>query len=131
MKIESRFFIWGFIFYGLCFLIYWYFARDIVGIMLFLFTSSLAILAGWYLWFSSKALYPRPEDRPDGEIDEADPEYGFFSPHSWWPLATGFAAFTFALGFIFAAWMFALGAVMIAMCTAGWVFEYYTGDHAQ
>ena len=31
-------------------------------------------------------------NRMNAEIDEADPEYGFFSPHSWWPIAVAAAA---------------------------------------
>jgi len=27
-----------------------------------------------------------PEDRLDADIDEGDPELGFYSPWSWWPV---------------------------------------------
>ena len=27
-----------------------------------------------------------PEDRLDAEIDDGDPEVGYFSPWSWWPM---------------------------------------------
>ena len=75
-------------------------------------------------------MYPRPEDRLDGEIDEADPEYGFFSPHSWWPLVMGFATFIVVLGLIFAVWVIAVGVVFLLIALVGWLFEYYRGDFA-
>jgi hypothetical protein len=130
VKIESALFTAGAAFYLILTAIYGYFARDIVGIILLLFTGGLALIAGFYLLYTSKAVYPRPEDRMGAEVDEADPEYGFFSPHSWWPLAVGFSAFVLALGFIFAAWMFFFGVIILMIAVSGWLFEYYVGDHA-
>ena len=72
----------------------------------------------------------RPEDRLDGEIDEADPEYGFFSPHSWWPLVLGFATFLVVLGLVFAVWVVVLGVAVLLLALVGWLFEYYRGDFA-
>lgn len=130
MKIESAIFTAGAAFYLILTAIYGYFARDIVGIVLLLFTGGLALIAGFYIMYTSKAVYPRPEDRMDAEVDEADPEYGFFSPHSWWPLAVGFSAFVLAMGFIFAAWMFFFGVIILMIAVTGWLFEYYVGEHA-
>ena len=58
-------------------------------------------------------LGPRPEDRPDAEIDDGAGEYGFFSPHSWWPLPTALSAAIMMLGFVFAWWLTVLGAFML------------------
>jgi MFS family permease len=130
VKIEGWLFAAGFLFYTLVGAVYGYLSRDIVGLVLLLFTGLLALIAGFYILYTSKRVYPRPEDRRDANIDEADPEYGFFSPHSWWPLAVGFAAFIVALGFVFAAWMFAFGVIVLLIAVSGWLFEYYYGDHA-
>ena len=70
------------------------------------------------------------EDRLDGEIDQADPEYGFYSPYSWWPLILGFACFMVALGVVFANWLFAFGALAVLFAVSGWLLEYYLGAHA-
>ncbi len=130
MRIEGWLFAAGAIFYVLVAAVYGWLSQDVVGTVLLFFTGLLALIAGFYILYTSKRVYPRPEDRRDATIDEADPDYGFFSPHSWWPLAVGFAAFTIALGFIFAAWMFAFGIVIMMIAVSGWLFEYYYGDHA-
>jgi hypothetical protein len=130
VKIEGWLFAAGFLFYSLVGVVYGFLSRDVVGTVLLIFTGLLALIAGYYILYTAKRVYPRPEDRRDANIDEADPEYGFFSPHSWWPLAVGFAAFVTVLGFIFAAWMFAFGVLILMISVTGWLFEYYYGDHA-
>lgn len=130
MKIEGWLFAGGAVFFGLVAAVYGWLSRDVVGTVLLLFTGILALICGFYVLYTSKQVYPRPEDRRDATIDEADPEYGFFSPHSWWPLVAGFAAFTAVLGFIFAAWMFVFGVLLVLFAASGWLFEYYYGDHA-
>src|SRR3954465_1478633 len=39
-----------------------------------------------------------PEDRLDAEIDDGDPEIGFFSPWSWWPMVLALGAALVFLG---------------------------------
>jgi hypothetical protein len=62
--------------------------------------------------------------------DEADPDYGFFSPHSWWPLPMGFSAMLIALGLVFATWLMITGIIFLMMSIIGLVFEYYRRDFA-
>lgn len=131
MKIEGWLFGAGAIFYVLVTVAYGLLSGDVtVGVPLLLFTGFLALIVGYYILFTARRVYPRPEDRQDGEIDEADPEYGFYSPHSWWPLMVGFACFMVVLGFIFANWLLAFGAIALVFAAAGWLFEYYVGPHA-
>jgi hypothetical protein len=131
MKIEGWLFGAGAIFYLLVTALYGWLSQDwTIGVPLLLFTGFLALIVGYYVLFTAKRVYPRPEDRQDGEIDEADPEYGFYSPHSWWPLAVGFSAFMVGLGFIFANWLFLFGVLAVVVSAAGWLFEYYVGPHA-
>ena len=84
----------------------------------------------FYALYTSKRVYPRPEDRLDGEIYEADPEYGFYSPHSWWPLVLGLATAVTVMGLIFAVWLIVLGAALLLFSIVGWLFEYYRGEFA-
>jgi hypothetical protein len=73
----------------------------------------------------------RPEDDKDGEIADGAGELGFFPPYSWWPLWVAAAAAVAVYGLAFAAWwLFIIGAGLILMAAAGWVFEYYIGEHA-
>ena len=87
-------------------------------------------MVAFYTLYTAKRVYPRPEDRIDGNIDEADPEYGFFSPHSWWPLVLGFSAFLVVLGLIFAVWLLVFAFTLLIVALVGWLFEYYRGEFA-
>lgn len=130
MKIEGRIFAIGCVFFLLVAGIYWYVSGDPIGTTALALSGALAFLVAFYLLYTSKRVFPRPEDRGDANIDEADPEYGFFSPNSWWPLALGFAVFCTALGLVFAVWLVVLGAFLLAISLVGWLFEYYRRDFA-
>lgn len=130
MKIEAFLFALGFVFYSVVAAAYWYLSRDEVGTTALALTGALAFLVAFYVWYTSKRVYPRPEDRLDAEIDEADPEYGFFSPHSWWPLVVALAASVVVLGLIFAVWLIVLGVFVLLIGLVGWLFEYYRGEFA-
>ena len=111
--------------------LYGLFSKDwTIGTPLLLFTGFLSLIVGYYVLFTSKRVYPRPEDRLDAKVDDADPEYGFYSPHSWWPLILGFSCFMVVLGLVFANWLVAFGALAVVFAVAGWLFEYYVGPHA-
>jgi hypothetical protein len=120
----------GFIFYAFLAGIYWYFSRDEVGTTALALTGALAFLISFYALYTSKRVYPRPEDRLDAEVDEADPEYGFYSPHSWWPLAVGVSVLALVFGLIFAVWLIVLGVAALMFAVIGWLFEYYRGEFA-
>ncbi len=130
MKIEGWIFGVGAIFYFFVSGVYWYLSRDEIGTTALVMTGALAFLVAFYILYTAKRVYPRPEDRDDAEVDEADPEYGFFSPHSWWPLAVGIGAMITALGLIFAVWVLVLGVSVLMLAVIGWLFEYYRREFA-
>ncbi len=130
MKIEGLLFGLAFIFYTIIAGIYWYVSGDEVGTTALALTGALAFLVSFYALYTSKRVYPRPEDRLDAEIEEADPEYGFYSPHSWWPLAVALATVTVVLGLVFAVWLIVLGVATLLLALIGWLFEYYRGEFA-
>lgn len=131
MRIEGGLFGLGALFFIPIAAIYWYFSRDEIGTTALALTGALAFLVAFYVLYTAKRVYPRPEDRMDAEVDEADPEYGFFSPYSWWPLMVGFGAFLIALGLIFAVWLIVLGFSVLVLALVGWLFEYYRGSFAR
>lgn len=74
------------------------------------------------------------EDRDDGDIDDGDPEAGFFSPWSWWPILVAFAAAILALGLSiggYAFWLALLSLPLFAISVVGWIYEYYRGYFAR
>ena len=131
MKIEGRLFALTAVFFLGIAIIYWILSRDPIGTTALAMSAGLAFLVGFYVLYTSKRVYPRPEDRLNAEIDEADPEYGFFSPHSWWPLPTAFSAMVIGAGLVFAVWLIVLGVTMLILSLVGWLFEYYRRDFAQ
>ena len=60
-----------------------------VGVIGLILGGLLGFMIAWYLWMTRRRLERDPSDDPLGDIDEIQGEYGFFSPHSWWPLFLG------------------------------------------
>ena len=131
MKIGGKLFSYGTALYFLLGSVYWFMSGDVVGTSLFTLTGGLAFLVAFYVLFTSKRVGPLPEDNEYALISDADAEYGFFSPHSWWPFAIGASTFIFVLGFVFARWMMVVGLFALMMAIYGLVFEYYRGEFAK
>jgi protein-S-isoprenylcysteine O-methyltransferase Ste14 len=130
MKFEGSLFIGCAIFFGATDIVYWYFSKDPTGTTALALSVALAFLTGFYLLFTGRRLPERPEDSPDGEIEQGTGELGFFSPHSWWPLYVGLAAALAALGVAIGWWLFLIGLLALFLTTIGFVFEYYRGVYA-
>jgi protein-S-isoprenylcysteine O-methyltransferase Ste14 len=130
MKFEGSLFVGCAIFFGAADIVYWYFSKDPTGTVALALAVGLAFLTGFYLLFTGRRLPERPEDNPDGEIEEGTGELGFFSPHSWWPLYVGLACALAALGVAVGWWLFLIGLLAIFLTTIGFVFEYYRGIYA-
>lgn len=131
MKLAGKLFLGGAVLYLLIAAIYFVMAHDEVGTTGLVLTSGLSGMVGFYLIFTAGRLPEQPEESLTGEIWDADPEYGHFSPYSWAPLLVALgAALTFA-GLAFAAWVVTAGAVLVIISSAYWVFEYYRGPARQ
>ena len=68
-----------------------------------------------------------PEDRLDANIDDGDPEQGFFSPWSWWPIMLAGSASLVFLGVAVGIWIAFIGLAIAVISLVGWVYEYYRG----
>jgi hypothetical protein len=130
MKFEGTLFVGCAIFFGVVDIVYWYFSKDPTGTAALALSVGLAFLTGFYLLFTGRRLPERPEDNPDGEIEEGTGELGFFSPHSWWPLYVGLACSLAAFGVAIGWWLFLIGLLAVFLTTIGFVFEYYRGIYA-
>lgn len=130
MKIEGKLFAYGCAFYLLLCAIYGVWSKDPTGIVLLLFTGALAFLVAFFILHTARRVFPRPEDMPDAVQSDADPDYGFYSPHSWWPLPLAASTAVIAFGLAFAAWIVVAGVAFLMISLVGLVFEYYRGDHA-
>lgn len=72
-----------------------------------------------------------PEDRLDAEIDEGDPEIGFYSPWSWWPVMLAAGAGVAMLGFSVGVWVAFYAIPFVLVSLIGWTYEYYRGYFAR
>src|SRR4051794_36350323 len=76
--------IWALIVYG---------EPEWVGTVGLALVTIMAVFIGFYLSRSYRSQGgDLPEDRLDASVDDGDPEMGFFSPYSWWPLLLATAA---------------------------------------
>jgi hypothetical protein len=125
MKTSWILFVGLSIFYAILTVVYWQLGGEAVGITAIALSAGLALIVGFYLWFTDRRLGNLlPEDNQQGEIADSAGEIGFFSPHSWWPLPVALSASALALGLIIGWWLvlLALGALIVSIM--GIVLEY-------
>ena len=130
MKVEGWLFAAGFFFFSIASVVYGLLSEEPVGTVALAFTAGLAFLVGYYVLFTARRIDPRPEDSKTAEISDGAGELGFYSPHSWWPLAVAFFAATCFLGIVIGWWLFIIGVIGAALAVIGFVFEYYRGEPA-
>ncbi len=130
MNIGGKLFAYGALLYFTIATVYGLMSHDPIGTTVIAMTGGLAFLVAFYSLFTSKRVGPLPEDNEIARIEDADTDYGFFSPHSIWPLALGFSTFLFVMGFVFANWLAVLGVIALLYSVFGLIFEYYRGDFA-
>ncbi|MET4780911.1 cytochrome c oxidase subunit 4 [Glaciihabitans sp. UYNi722] len=106
---------------------------ELIGLMTMGLSGILCLFLAFYFGRVVKAggAVPWVEDRLDAEIDDGDPEVGFYSPWSWWPvLLAGSLAIMF-VGVAISAWIVMIAVPLLAVCIVGWVYEYYRGYFAR
>lgn len=103
---------------------------ELVGFPALLLVGGMSIMIGVYLWLTDRRVGQQPQDNELAEISDADADYGFFSPWSWWPIATAGAAAVAFYGIAMGWWIFPFGAVLGLVALMGLAFEHDRGDHA-
>jgi hypothetical protein len=132
MKVEFRLFVVIGVFFVVVGFIYGTFTHwaEPVGPFGLFLCAGVSALIGFYLWETGRKLDPRPEDDPAGLISAAEGEYGFFSPHSWWPLALAASSAVVFLGLAVGWWLAIIGMFLSTLAVIGWTFEYFRGERA-
>ena len=137
MRIESKLFTWGSIPFLIVAIIYGWATHTFaaegvewVGVVCLFLVAMMTGMVGFYLGNTARKLDDRPEDDPSGNISDAEGDYGFFSPHSWWPLFMGSSALLLFLGLAVGWWIFIIGVIAGAYFTFGWVYEFSRGKYA-
>ena len=92
----------------------------------------LSAFVAFYLGRTNKSVGGLlPEDRLDANIDDGDPEQGFFSPWSWWPIMLAAGGALLFMGIAIGVWIAFIGAGITLISLVGWVYEYYRGNFAR
>ena len=113
------------IFYAIVAVIYWLVGGEPVGITAIALSGGLALIVGFYLWFTAKRLgNVLPEDNQQGEIADSAGEIGFFSPHSWWPLPVALSICAVGTGLIIGWWLVLIAVGFLFISIVGLVLEY-------
>ena len=125
MKTSWILFVGLSIFYAILTVVYWQLGGEAVGITAIALSAGLALIVGFYLWFTDRRLGNLlPEDNQQGEIADSAGEIGFFSPHSWWPLPVALSASALALGLIIGWWLVLIAFGSLIISIMGLVLEY-------
>lgn len=132
MKVEYKMFAVICLFFVAAGLIYGHFSKwdEPVGSVTLLLSAGLNALIAGFLWWTGRKIDLRPDDDPFGEQSDVEGDYGFFSPHSWWPLFLGASLAIVALGLAVGWWLVMLAVPFVALAAVGWVFEYFHGENA-
>ena len=130
MKLEGRLFAVLGVFLLISTVIYWGFSKDPTGTSALALSAGLGALIAFYLLFTARRIDARPEDDEMAEVSDGAGELGFFSPHSWWPLAAALAGMMTFSGVVFGWWLVILAVPVVTYAVIGFVFEYYKGEHA-
>ncbi|WP_217165701.1 cytochrome c oxidase subunit 4 [Streptomyces sp. AC512_CC834] len=128
MKIQGKLFIWLAVFILIVAIVYGYWSKEPAGTTALFLAFGLAIMIGFYLAFTARRVDAGAQDDMEADVADDAGEVGFFSPHSWQPLALGFGG---ALAFLSVAigwWIMYFSAPVILIGLFGWVFEYYRGE---
>ena len=124
MKASWRLFVGLAIFYAIMAVIYYAVGGEAVGITAISLSSGLAVLIGFYVWFSDKRIGTMPQDNLQAEIADGAGELGFYSPHSWWPLPVALSMVAAGLGLIVGWWFTLIAIAALVVSVLGFVLQY-------
>lgn len=101
-----------------------------VGVACLLLTAGLCLMCGFFFAWSGKKSDPRPDDDLDGEIDDIEGDFGFFAPHSWWPLLLAGACALLMFGVAVGWWFVIISMPLLVLAVIGWTFEFFRGENS-
>lgn len=103
-----------------------------VGAVAIGLSGMLSLLIAFYVTMARRSQGGElPEDRLDADIDDGDPEIGYFSPWSWWPMVLALGAGLVFLGIAVGVWISFIGVPLAVVALIGWYFEYYRNNFAR
>ncbi|WP_415956654.1 cytochrome c oxidase subunit 4 [Streptomyces sp. 021-4] len=129
MKIQGHLFLWLSAFILIMAGVYGVWSKEPVGTTALFLAFGLSVMIGFYLAFTANRVDAMAQDDKEADVADEAGELGFFSPHSWQPLALAVGgAFAF-MGVVFGWWLMYFSAPLLLIGLFGWVFEYYRGEN--
>ncbi|CAM5375023.1 hypothetical protein STENM223S_01812 [Streptomyces tendae] len=89
MKIQGKMFMWLSVFFLAVAVVYGLWSKEPAGTTALVLAFGLAIMIGFYLAFTARRVDVGAQDNTEADVADDAGEVGFFSPHSWQPLALG------------------------------------------
>ncbi len=129
MKIQGKMFIFLSVFILAVAIVYGYWSKEPAGTTALFLAFGLSIMIGFYLAFTARRVDAGAQDDMEADVADEAGEVGFFSPHSWQPLALGFGGALAFLGIAVGWWAVYFSAPILLIGLFGWVFEYYRGEN--
>ncbi|GAA2490676.1 cytochrome c oxidase subunit 4 [Streptomyces sp. NPDC059506] len=127
MKIQGRMFLWLSLFLLAMAIVYGLWSKEPVGTTALFLSFGLSVMIGYYLAFTARRVDTGAQDRENAEVSDDAGELGFFSPHSWQPLALALGGAFIFLSVAVGWWLAFFSAPLLLIGLFGWVFEYYRG----
>ncbi len=124
---EALLFLGTAAFFAIVLGVYWFSSYEDGGSLLLLFTVCLGLLPGSYLFWWSRRMRPRPEDRPAATLEEGAGTVNSFPDRSVWPLTVGVSMGFVALALAFGPWLAVIGGVVAIISFVGVIAESRRG----
>ena len=129
MKVQGKMFMWLSVFVLAMAVVYGVWSKEPAGTTALFLAFGLCIMVGFYLGFTAKRVDAGAMDNKEADVADDAGEVGFFSPHSWQPLALGVGGALAFLSIAIGWWLLYFSAPIIMVGLYGWVFEYYRGEN--
>lgn len=128
MRVQGKMFLGLGVFILASAIVYGFWSKEPTGTTALFLAFALSTMIGFYLSFTARRADTGAMDNENAEVADDAGDLGFYSPHSWQPLALATGGALAFLGIIFGWWLlfFSLPVVLIGLY--GWVFEYYRGE---
>jgi hypothetical protein len=129
VKVQGKMFIWLAVFILIMAIVYGAWSKEATGTTALFMAFGLSIMIGFYLAFTARRVDTGAQDRADADVADDAGELGFFSPHSWAPLALGIGGALVFCSVVFGWWLAYFSAPLVVFALWTWVFEYYRGEN--
>ena len=129
MKVQGKMFLWLAVFILVMGIVYGVWSKEPAGSTALFMGFGLCIMIGYYLAFTARRVDQLAQDNDEADVADEAGEVGFFSPHSWQPLALGFGGALAFMAVVFGWWLAYFSAPLLLIGLFGWVFEYYRGEN--